>query len=85
MPTTSKRGEGGARLCEENLPQCLSYLEKAATGGHSKAMLYLYQMYHNGDGVEKDLTRAEDYLVKAMRTGDPEALFIRGNQLYSGE
>ena len=48
-------------------------------------MLYLYQMYHNGDGVEKDLTRAEDYLVKAMRTGDPEALFIRGNQLYSGE
>ena len=29
--------------------------------------------------------KAQDYLIRAMRQGDPEALFIRGNQLYSGE
>ena len=49
VPTTSKPGEGGAKLCE------------------------------------KDVKKAQDYLIRAMRQGDPEALFIRGNQLYSGE
>ena len=63
----------------------MEYLSKAVQGGHSKAMLYLHQMYRNGDGVEKNALKSNDYLMMAMRTGDPEALFIRGNQLYSGE
>lgn len=85
VPTTSKPGEGGNQLCEKDISQCLNYLERAAAGGHSKALLYLHQMYKNADGVEKDMTKAKDCLIKAMRLGDPEALFIRGNQYYSGE
>ena len=85
VPTTSKPGEGGAQLCEKDLTKALSYLEKAGDGGHSKALLYLYQMFSNGEEVEKNLRKAQDYLIRAMRQGDPEALFIRGNQLYSGE
>ena len=85
VPTTSKPGEGGTELCAKDITQCLTYLERAATGGHSKALLYLHQMYKNADGVEKDLTKSKDYLIKAMRLGDPEALFIRGNQFYAGE
>lgn len=85
VPTTSKPGEGGAQLCEKDIEKCLAYLEKAAKGGHSKAHIYLHQMYHTGDGVEKDLTKSHDHLLQAMRQGDPEALFIRGNQLYTGE
>lgn len=85
VPTTSKPGEGGRQLCEKDMKKSLGYLERAAQGGHSKAQLYLHQMYKNGDGVEKDLAKAKDYLVLAMRQGDPEALFIRGNQYYAGE
>ena len=85
VPTTSKPGEGGTELCAKDISQCLAYLERAATGGHSKALLYLHQMYKNADGVEKDLTKSKDYLIKAMRLGDPEAMFIRGNQFYAGE
>lgn len=85
VPTTSKPGEGGNRLCEADIPKCLEYLEKAAKGGHSKAHIYIYQMFHTGEGVEKDLSKAQDHLIQAMRQGDPEALFIRGNQLYTGE
>ena len=43
------------------------------------------KIYSNGEEVEKNLRKAQDYLIRAMRQGDPEALFIRGNQLYSGE
>ena len=85
VPTTSKPGEGGSKLCEKDITKCLEYLEKAASGGHSKAQLYLHQMYKTADGVEKDLAKAKDYLIRAMRQGDPEALFIRGNQFYAGE
>lgn len=85
VPTTSKPGEGGSKLCEKDITKCLEYLEKAASGGHTKAQLYLHQMYKTADGVEKDLAKAKDYLIRAMRQGDPEALFIRGNQFYAGE
>ena len=46
---------------------------------------YGNRLLENGEEVEKDLRKAQDYLIRAMRQGDPEALFIRGNQLYSGE
>lgn len=85
QPTTAKPGEGGARLCEADAGRCMEYLSRAVQGGHSKAMLYLHQMYRNGDGVAKDAQKSNDYLQMAMRTGDPEALFIRANQLYTGE
>ena len=42
-------------------------------------------MFRSADGVDKDIPRAQRYLLQAMRTGDPEALFIRANQLYAGE
>ena len=46
---------------------------------------YGNRLLENGEEVEKNLRKAQDYLIRAMRQGDPEALFIRGNQLYSGE
>ena len=81
----SKPGEGGAQLCEKDIPKAINYLEKAANRGHSKASIYLHQMFRSADGVDKDIPRAQRYLLQAMRTGDPEALFIRANQLYAGE
>ena len=32
VPTTSKPGEGGSKLCEKDITKCLEYLEKAASG-----------------------------------------------------
>ena len=85
VPTISKEGEGGEKLCEQDIAKCCEYLEKAAKGGHSKAHIYLHQMYYNGDGVEKNLAKSHDHLILAIRIGDPEAMFIYGNQLYTGE
>ena len=85
VPTTSKEGEGGEKLCEQDIAKCCEYLEKAAKGGHSKAHIYLHQMYYNGDGVEKNPSKSHDHLILAIRIGDPEAMFIYGNQLYTGE
>ena len=61
VPTTSKPGEGGAKLCEKDVKKALEYLEKAGDGGHSKALLYLYQMYHNGEEVEKDVMESQHH------------------------
>lgn len=57
----------------------------AAKRGHSKAALYLGNMYYSGQGVEKDITKAFDaYLEAAIEGKIPEAMNALGILLEDG-
>lgn len=51
----------------------LIWYKKAAEKGNSFALCALGEMYLNGEGVEKDLKKAEEYLRKAAALGDEDA------------
>lgn len=62
-------------------------LEKKATGGDARAQYELGLAYYRGDGVEKDMTLARQWLSKAAEQGDRDArvlLELRGLQLNQG-
>jgi len=65
----AKAGEqkilGAARALQAN--------QEAAAKGDSFGLLRMGQRYRDGDGVEKDLSKAKEYLQKAADAGSPTA------------
>jgi TPR repeat protein len=47
--------------------------QEAAAKGVSFGLLRMGQRYRDGDGVEKDLSKAKEYLQKAADAGSPTA------------
>ena len=45
----------------------------AAERGVAAGQLYMGESYRDGDGVEKDLSKARDFLTKAAAAGSPTA------------
>ncbi len=60
-----------ARNPEVNLPEkAVHYLSLAAENGHTQAYIELANMYHDGEGVEKNYTQAAQLFTKAAEQGD---------------
>lgn len=53
--------------------KAFEYYQKAAEKGYALAQFYLGLCYHNGDGVEKDLSEAVIWCRKAADQGHAEA------------
>jgi TPR repeat protein len=47
--------------------------QDAAAKGDSYGLMRLGERYRDGDGVDKDLAKAKDYLQKAADAGSPTA------------
>ena len=58
---------------------------KAAEAGNNTAMNYLGWMYENGQGVEKDLTKAFAWYLKAAEAGNASAMNTVGNAYFIGK
>jgi hypothetical protein len=52
--------------------------EKAAAKGDANAMFNLGVLYHNGQGVAQDYTKAREWYEKAAAKGDASAMFNLG-------
>ncbi len=48
--------------------------QDAAAAGSSYGLLRMGERYRDGDGVEKDLVKAKDYLQRAAQAGSPTAV-----------
>lgn len=59
--------------------------QKAADLGCSSAYLPLAHAYWKGKGLDKDVTRAAEYMQKAVASGDEEAYAYMADMYYDGE
>lgn len=59
---------------ENNFKKAKELYEKAAEDGISYAMLFLGDMYQEGQGVEKNISRAIEYYEKAAKDDEPYAM-----------
>jgi hypothetical protein len=50
-----------------------SYYRKAAEQGDADSQFMIGEMYQNGEGVEKDLKSAAEWLMKAASQGNENA------------
>lgn len=55
---------------EQDLGQCVVYLEKAADQGHAKALFNLGLIYERGQGVALDLEKARLCYTEAAALGN---------------
>ena len=62
----------------EKNEEAFEYYLKAAKQGDAEAQFYLGLCYHNGDGVEKDLSEAVKWYRKAADQGDALAQYNLG-------
>ena len=62
---TAQKQAGAARALQAN--------QDAAAKGDSFGLLRMGERYRDGDGVEKDLAKAKEYLQKAADAGSPTA------------
>lgn len=67
----AQKGQG--LVAEGDLKAALPLLLEAAKAGGAQAMLSLGRLYLKGQGVERDSTRAQNFLEQACRQGLPEA------------
>jgi TPR repeat protein len=58
-----------------SLQPALELLHTAAAQGHALAQVALYECYYAGIGVPKDVTKAWEWLQRAVATGSTEARF----------
>ena len=61
---------------EKNYKEAKKYYELAAEQNHSEAILAIGKLYLNGFGVEENINIALDYIIKAARLGNNNALQI---------
>ena len=65
--------------------EALEYFTKAAEGNHSPSMYKIGVMYHNGEGVEKDLAKAKEMFEKAIKNdGDTDSVYMIADMYYYG-
>ena len=55
------------------------WTQKAAENGHSRAMAVLGFYYSRGNGVTKDLKKAEEWASKAIKKGQPMGFRVLGD------
>lgn len=70
---------------EEDVEKALYWTEKAATGGHAKAMVNCYHHFINGIGVEKNTKSALLWTMAAAVKGDAKGQYNYATMLDSGE
>ena len=51
----------------------LKFNQDAADKGDAYGLLRMGERYRDGEGVQKDLAKAKDYLTKAVAAGSPSA------------
>ena len=61
-----------------DLPEAVIWYERAAAQGHTKAQWLLGISYAQGMGVEKDLAKAESWLLKSAHSGDADGQYALG-------
>jgi len=66
---------------DDDLKKAEPLLRKAANLGDDSAEYFLYILYKNGLGVEKDENRALKYLTQSVNHGNPDALNAFGELL----
>ncbi|MFL6657760.1 MAG: tetratricopeptide repeat protein [Massilia sp.] len=62
-----------------------TWYEQAALLGHARAALMLGLMARNGEGTERDPTRAQYWLTRGAERGNAHAMFALSNMLRDGE
>lgn len=67
--------EKEAAIQAKNAPatRALKFNQALADKGDPYGLLRMGERYRDGDGVPKDLTKAREYLTKAVKAGDPTA------------
>lgn len=71
-----EKGEELSKNGEYN--KAFEYYQKAAEKGYAQAQFYLGLCYHNGDGVEKNLSEAVIWFRKAADQGFAKAQYDLG-------
>lgn len=61
-----------------------NWYKGASVKGHAKSFFRLGQMIEDGRGLNKDLTKAVEFWLKASEMGDEEADFKLGVLYYNG-
>ena len=80
----SAAAEGITRYQKEDYATALPLLEKAAQSGHAEAAWYLGEMYHKGQGTQKEGSTACRYFVQASHGGYKEAYLRTGLCYFVG-
>lgn len=57
-------------------------LQELAEAGEARAQILMYLAYRDGNGVRRSEEQAMEWLEMAMRSGSPEAFYIRGKKLW---
>lgn len=65
--------------------ESLEDLETKAKAGNADAQFQLGAMYHDGQGVSKDLVKAKEFFEKSAKQGDSRAQFNLGVMYYVAE
>ena len=71
--------EGIEHCKKEEYSRAFEYYTKAAEMGYILAHYRLALLYHNGEGVEKDMGKYMNHLEKAAIGGHPDARFLLGH------
>ncbi len=61
-----------------------NHVYASASSGDIKAQILLGRMYRDGDGVEKNASKAVEWLTKAAENGSAEAQWYLGNMYCDG-
>jgi len=67
------------------MKEVFALTKRASDLGSSKATLHLGWMYHEGDGVERDLVLAAKYFHRASEEGNPSALLALASIYEKGD
>jgi uncharacterized protein len=68
----------------QDIPRALSFLDKAALGGHTQAQKQLAKIYASGDHRPADPTKALHFYTLASNAGDADAMYALGAALELG-
>ena len=72
-------------LMRGDYPAAAKILEELANAGNVIAMVRLANLYHRGEGVERDMDKAVAMYLSAAESGHPEAQFNLGNMYLLGK
>lgn len=68
-----------------NIPQAITWYERAAQAGNGEAMYNLGAIYQMGnEAVPKDAEKAVEWYTKAAESGVREAMYNLGVMYYTG-
>ena len=72
-PPTPEQIAARAKKVEDGKQKALQLNEEQAAKGDPIGLCRMGERYRDGEGVDKDLAKAKDYLQKAADAGDPSA------------